>query len=324
MKINSIVDALNLLIVFGSSLTFTKQSRNYYWYQIYFLYLVRYLSKVLHMVSSLINIKIAIDRFIYLKNKRLTMPVLVKNCDKYSKNIIGHILAFFAFSTVYNIPNLIIFKIAKNENETSSEETFSNITEYKIELIDPIRKNEKIKVFFQSLQCIFTVTILLIMIIISTLTYKIINKNYKDYIEDSTELRKQMRLSIKRKTDPESNNNSSNNHSANDAEEVEELEESKVSHKLKRIGEKTSMLVLWVSVLFILNELVAAMGYIMLLTNLRKRYINIIYFSIGIAVLATYVTTCNINMFLYKKYNKTFAIKFQKIMFCKKWFYRVK
>jgi ABC-type multidrug transport system fused ATPase/permease subunit len=275
------------------------------------------------MVSSLINIKIAIDRFIYLKNKRLTMHVLAKNSDRYSKNIIGYILAFIAFSAIYNIPNLIIFKIVKNGNETSLEET--NVTEYKIEIIDSLKKNEGIKAFFQSLQCIFTVTILLIMIVISTLTYKIINKNYKDYLEDSNELRKQMRLSIKRKTDAESNNNSSNNHSTNDAEEVEELEEeSKVSHKLKRIGEKTSMLVLWVSVLFIMNELVAAMGYIMFLTNLHKRYYNIIYFSFGIAILAMYVTTCNLNMFLYKKYNKTFAIKFKKIIFCKKWFYRVK
>jgi hypothetical protein len=275
------------------------------------------------MVSSLINIKIAIDRFIYLKNKRLTMHVLAKNSDRYSKNIIGYILAFIAFSAIYNIPNLIIFKIVKNGNETSLEET--NVTEYKIEIIDSLKKNEGIKAFFQSLQCIFTVTILLIMIVTSTLTYKIINKNYKDYLEDSNELRKQMRLSIKRKTDAESNNNSSNNHSTNDAEEVEELEEeSKVSHKLKRIGEKTSMLVLWVSVLFIMNELVAAMGYIMFLTNLHKRYYNIIYFSFGIAILAMYVTTCNLNMFLYKKYNKTFAIKFKKIIFCKKWFYRVK
>jgi hypothetical protein len=277
------------------------------------------------MVSSLINIKIAIDRFIYLKNKRLTMRVLAKNSDRYSKNIIGYILAFIAFSAIYNIPNLIIFKIVKNGNETSLEDASSNVTEYKIEIIDSLKKNEGIKAFFQSLQCIFTVTILIIMIVISTLTYKIINKNYQDYLEDSNELRKQVRLSIKRKTDAESNNNSSNNHSANDAEELEELEEeSKVSYKLKRIGEKTSMLVLWVSVLFIMNELVAAMGYIMFLTNLRKRYYNIIYFSFGIAILAMYVTTCNLNMFLYKKYNKTFAIKFKKIIFCKKWFYRVK
>ena len=317
---------MNLFIVSGASLIFSPTIRHHFWYQVYFLYVVRYLSKVLHVVSSLIGIKIVMDRFIYLKKKRITMPVLIKNCEKYGNNIKAHILIFFAFSSIYNIPNLVIFIITKKGNETNLV-SFSNTTEYGI----GVRKSiENFKIIFHTLQCMITITSLLLMITISTLTHKIINKNYKDYLKDSNELRKQIRMSIRkienRESKDQQEHQNSSNYSANEGEEDDDEEEEgevQVSHKLKRIGEKTSMLVLWVSVLFIINELVAAMGAIMYIIDLPIRYKNLTYIRIGIAILTIYVTTCTPNIFLYKKYNKTFALKFEKLIFCKQILYRM-
>ena len=165
------------------------------------------------------------------------------------------------------------------------------------------------------------------MIIISTLTYKKIHKKYEDFVKESIQLRKNLNTSSNNKTseaDAEENItetkdgvvesqhlSSSNNTNNNNSEVVG-------NPKLKRIGEKTSMLVLWVSFFFICNELVAALGAVLIITNAKSRYSEFMYSCSCTIILIAYVTSCTINIFLYKRFNKTFALKFKKILFCRR------
>jgi hypothetical protein len=317
LKINSIIDGLHLFVITPSSLVFSKQYRDYYLTQFYFRYIILYVSRVLNTVSSFINIKIAIDRYIYLNKKSVPIPGLKKH-GEHNNKIKINILLFFIFAFTYSIPNLIFYEV-KLKNVTLS---FSNKTEevYKTEMVDLLKMNKYLKIILHVFQVLLTCSNLFVMIIISTLTYRIIHKKYEDFVKESLQLRKNLNTSSNNKT------------SEGDAEEnvteakdgvVAESQHLSSSHvvtnpKLKRIGEKTSMLVLWVSFFFIANELVAALGAILIITNAKSRYSEFMYSFACMIILITYVTSCTINIFLYKKFNKTFALKFKKILLCRR------
>ena len=76
LKMNSIVDTVILIIISGASFlfsdfTFDESSFVYsYWYKIYHLYFGLFLGKTLNTLSSGINLKMAFDRLVLLKNQK--------------------------------------------------------------------------------------------------------------------------------------------------------------------------------------------------------------------------------------------------------------
>jgi hypothetical protein len=317
LKINSIIDALHLFVITPSSLVFSKQYRDYYLIQFYFRYIILYVSRVLNTVSSFINIKIAIDRYIYLNKKSVPIPGLTKH-GEHNNKIKINILLFFIFAFAYSIPNLIFYEV-KLTNVTLS---FSNKTKevYKTEIVDLLKINKYLKIILHVFQVLLTCSNLFVMIIISTLTYRIIHKKYEDFVKESMQLRKNLNTSSNNKTSEGDVEENVTETKDGVAVESQHLSSSHVvtNPKLKRIGEKTSMLVLWVSFFFIANELVAALGAILIITNAKSRYSEFMYSFACMIILITYVTSCTINIFLYKKFNKTFALKFKKILLCRR------
>ena len=247
LKVNSIVDAVHLLIITPSSLVFSRQYRDYYLIQLYFKYAILYVSKALNTASSLINIKIAVDRYIYLKKKRVPLLALTKNAEFGSKNKIN-IIIFFIFAFTYSIPNLIFYEVKKKNSTYNTIDNFTVISIYKTELCDFVKnsKHRYLKILLHALQFLITFSNLFIMIIISTLTYRMIHKKYENFVKDSIELRKNLNTSSTYRTsdgDIEEYGSEFKNLSTKSNCEVG-------NKKLKRIGEKTSMLVLWVSFFF--------------------------------------------------------------------------
>ena len=285
LKINSIIDAVNLAIASASTLVLNLEYRRSYIYQIYYFYIVLFLSRVLNLVSSLINIKIAIDRFIFLKKQK---PSTFKIIKKSSKNINFHIALFFVFAIAYNFPNLVFFEIIVIRNDFLSTTTTTTTTtirsnqsiEYNIIIGDSSPAKRTISKILFLLQYAITFINLFLMVIITALTYKIIRKKYKNY---------SIQLKI----------------------ESNDLIRSKLNRRMKRTGEKTSILVLWASVIFIVNELVTALGSIM---HIGLKKMSPLVNATAIFVTTVYVTTCTVNILLYGRFNHTFAIKFKKIL----------
>ena len=288
---------MNLVITSASTVIYSPRYSFFYLYQFYYLYFCLYFSKVLDSVSSFINIKIAIDRYIYLKKKKVVFASYLNKTDSKNTKIIKiYIISFFMLSFIYFLPNLIFFKISPSNFNTKNFTVVSRDYRYKIVLRDFVSNNKYLSIALQGLHCFKNLTSLILMTVVNALTYTSINRRYKDYLSSSL---------VGQLLHPTSRNGLKKNLVLN--------------HKLKRIGEKTSLIVLWASLLFIINELVTGTGFVMFIfqSYYKKTVYNYILVGTAIIISITYVTTCSFNMFIYKKFNKTFSLKFQKIIFRK-------
>ncbi len=284
-----------MLLTSASTLIYSHKYNYFYTYQFYYLYICLYLSKVLDSVSSLINIKIAIDRYNFLKKKRVVFASVLNKTDaKDTKTISIYMFLFFIFSFIYFLPNLMIFEVKPCYlNKTN----FTAGDQYKIVMRNFVSKSRYLTIVLQGLQLFKNLISLILMIVINILTYRSITEKYRDYLKNS-----QLGQLLK---------SVSTTHGLK--------KNLLINHKLKRIGEKTSLIVVWVSLVFIINEVVTGIGFVMFIfySYYKNQVYNSIMMGTAMIISMTYVTTCSLNIFIYKKFNKTFSLKLQKIIFRK-------
>ena len=151
-----------------------------YAFQTYSLYVVLYLTRVLSMISTLINIKILINKYIFFKDS------VLKN--KYQDAIKGYLIMFTVFSLIFYLPNLIFNKIY-NVRDLAH---FKELTPF---LIDNSIKSDSYIIFFNEfvqkhkeikLILFLTQNFSTIIVLIMTITFNVlIYKHYKSRLQNT-------------------------------------------------------------------------------------------------------------------------------------------
>ncbi len=298
LKINSIIDSFNLLILCASSLELSVNNFDYfytYWYKCYQIYIVLYLSRVLNMMSSLINIQIAINRYILSKKHKF------KRILEDRTRIKANMFAFFIFSAIYHIPNLLFNKIVANNNVDVNSTQVKNESEYTIQLSETVKKRLSLEILLCVLPYLMTFSNFSLMITLSILTHKNHRRDYNRLLSGSIYSWEKIVLYKKSK----------------DFYLGYKVNSTGSYKKANRSEHKTSMMVLWITIIFIINELVAAVGCISRIF-IKDISLKLVINSVSIFVTVSYITSCTLNTFLYHKFSKEFAIKLKKVLFCRK------
>jgi hypothetical protein len=175
---NSIVDGILFILNIFLSQSLCKRDPNFiltYRFQIFELYFIFYLQKVVETISTIIKIQIATDRYLIIKNgfwskikikKRLISIVI------FSTLIHSYYLFFVKVRKVYKLNNeTYTFSELKNSNET----TFFYVSF----LTETARSSKLIQLILIFGHYILSLTFLALMITFSTLLYFNFKKSQK-------------------------------------------------------------------------------------------------------------------------------------------------
>jgi hypothetical protein len=180
LSISAIVDSTQFFIHFLITQSFCLNDPNLvfkYSYQLYQLYVRSYLSRVVTMISSLINIQIAVDRYYIIKN------------GYNLKSIKGRLLLFVVFSLIFYSPNLLLIKIYELDN-VSIDYNFSIYNEYYGDVLTKYyvsfftefaQSRQELKIGVLVLQYLGTMIYLAVMITFNVLIFKDFKKSQKIY-----------------------------------------------------------------------------------------------------------------------------------------------
>ena len=179
---NSIVDSIffALSIFANQSLCSNKQSIIFdYWHRFNELYFRIYLLRVFNMLSSLINLKIAYDRYKAFKSSKKMSLFINKKDWSVTRDIVIMIFA----SVVFYTPNIIFNKINKIEissllklNETSNNTCIENMLKCSPHTPNifflSFKIQKEIEITISSLQICAIILCLAFMITLNILIYK--------------------------------------------------------------------------------------------------------------------------------------------------------
>ena len=280
LKVTVIIDAINLIITSGSSLTLSQSFKSYYWIQFYYLYVVLYFSKVLQTTNSFVKIKLSADRVAYLRKRSKDLILLDRSRNKKVKI---HVFVFFVFAAVLQSPSLIAYEVR-----------FSNGTS-KIQLRDFIKNNPAL---MHILEYTIPIVNLIIMLDICIRMYKVLYFYSQYDLKESIELKKITKTTSKKVI--------------NDVDDNEKLV-IKVEDEFEAFDEKTNILVLWFIILFIVNQAVSLGGSIFSLINNELQHADLFNSSVYMASLTIYLTSCCINVLLFKTYNRAFGLQLKRL-----------
>jgi hypothetical protein len=250
---NSIINAVYFFSIIASAYSLCSINLHQtfyvfqYWYILYQLYIVFYLTRVLGMISSLVNIQIAIYRCKISKN------INVKN--KFNKPIKRNMMYFVLISAIFYIPNIMFNKIYKIE-PTFPINTTNTPIESKYSLFDLsfsyymnfsviAERHKQIKLVIVVLQIIATAIYLFIMITTNKNIYnnsKVSSGKKADFILTYVGLTrvKSFRIAV----DEE------------DIGKISCFQKIKIKHKENH----TKIMVIWITFEFIVDQILLAIG----------------------------------------------------------------
>lgn len=326
---NSIFDALFLATLIMAPVTqchtLCKGWLNDYFLKLYKKYGALYVCRALDLVSSLINVAIVIDRYLTISKKKF----------KHEKFIFVIVMfGFNVFSFILFIPNSMYHDIIKvNQtiidafNNTCYEESF-------ITKESELSKNVKLKYFFFTLQ--YSVSLIGLLIVATfnvLLLYRLkkqINRNnqiIKYSICANQEFKSELDLLkvFKNKASRSSISRSSQMHLSNSEKPKNDtitsdecirtpMIVSRVAKIQKKsnsnIEKQATMLVFWISVLFIINQIAIQ---VINTAIVGMKFVSIEYNSIVILYHICAFCFHGANIVIYYFYNQEFAIKLRKI-----------
>jgi hypothetical protein len=289
LKINSIIDASNLLVIIGlpflfSDLVFDNLAFvHLFWFQFYHYYILLYVSRVLNSFSSFINLRIAFNRLIILRDQQSNCKVKIQKM----KHVKRYLALFLIVSAILHIPNLFLlqFKMKKNtmyENKIN----FLNVTQtnhihYEIKFNETARKNKILITLLYVLQYSIHFFNLLTMISISCLTISWIRKSCDQLFNQLTSVRR-------------------NNYNENKNNLARTIENDRLFNRLKKMENQTNKMILYMSAIYIINEFVVTVSSI-IAVSIRGKQRSLKTNWILIISLTTYISNCSFNIFLYLK-----------------------
>ena len=295
LRINSIACAVNLFI-----LSVVNLDINYFWYKFYQFYLITYISRILNLYCSVVNIQISINRYVFLKNKVVNLNSRHNNGSKNNRKFLSFQVVFVLVIFFLYSPYLFLFEInnvESSKNDGSSfinyykEKKTPNSSNYFIAMSQFGMENYHLIILLSCFQIVIHIMNLSIMVTFSVLTIVQIRKNYK-LINSRTNS-----IGITEST-TSTNCNSDNS----------------FSRKIKKKEYKTTKLVLYFSFLFIINEFSAA--FLSIIETHNRVYTSTDFGNIILLfTLLVYVLTNSSGIFIYKSLNKSFN-KRLKELFC--------
>ena len=181
----SIIDSIIFIIFMIQTHLLCKRSANIiltYWYQFYYLFVKYYILRVFMMLSSILKIQIAINRYLI-------------TTDKYNNTQFKtRIVFFFLFSLLFYLPNIVTNKIYKIQvygndsyeivsNEHNEDMLFNNYTSepylYTVYLTEFVNDRKEIKFSLVLLQNIFSIVFSITVILLNIQIYRNYTKSRK-------------------------------------------------------------------------------------------------------------------------------------------------
>ena len=287
LKMNSIVDTI--ILIFSSGITFLFSDLIYdytsflysYWYKVYHLYYVLLIGKVMNTLSSCINIKMSLDRFMSLKEQQSSLRTRIES----PRNLKRYMVIFSVFSVVLHSPNVLLFQI--------KQKTFLNanvslaVDYYDLELSEMALKSQILVPILYMLHIAVNVLNLILMVFLSLLTIVYIRRNCDKLFYELGLI-------------------AMNKH-------IKSFENDRIITRLKKLESKTNKMILYMSAIFIINELMVSIGYVSEFINRSTNNINFTTQWICIIVTSTYITNFSCNTFLYLKYSEPFLKNFKNL-----------
>ena len=238
-----------------------------------------YLIGVIRLISSLVNIQIAIDRYF------ITFRGFNSN-----KKIKGRVLVFVLVSLIFFLPNLIfnkIYKVEKTDNNTynivsndANATLTSNSTHfYIVSLTENALNNKNIQIALVILEYSITFINALIMIVMNVLIYKSFKKSQK-LIGFIIRERKSKKTQTNSNGAIEERFNNNNNNESN----------------------RLTTMVVWISCVFMLDQILAAFTITFSFFFGRRSFIHLT--SIAIFFFFRSIFSLSNAVFYYKFYHK--------------------
>lgn len=172
---NSIIDAIlmlggSILLIINSMLL--NEYYDVYWLKIFHFYVIYYLLRVCFTISSLISIKIAFDRCLFISTQQ----------KKHYFHII--MFSFVLFSFVFDIPHILLTELKQinfqKNNETTYNETLSaQQNGFLLGLNDSVIKNQFLMVFYLFIQYAPNVVSSILIVVLNTTLILKIRGNFK-------------------------------------------------------------------------------------------------------------------------------------------------
>ena len=177
---NSLVDSIVFLLYVFQTHPLCNRNANFiftYWYQIYVLFIRLYLLRVMTMVSSLINIKIAIDRY-YLTTSGVTKKTIKEN-----------LAGFIVCSLVFYLPNIFFNKIYEVDSKLINNETTNSTAThyfYIVYFTETYQKQKAVKIILPLYQTAMIFIYLVVMFVLNVLIYKKYRESRKMVIQNNS------------------------------------------------------------------------------------------------------------------------------------------
>jgi hypothetical protein len=278
LKLNSIIDALSILTILFLPLTECQDLcsglwNSNYWLIIYRLYMNHYLTRLLRTISSILSVTIAWNRY--------------KTMNQYK--IYGNYFYFTLFlnclfSSIIHLPNLFFNQVVLREQSTQQNETYV----IKVVKIDQLNNLLITQFLFITIIFIFTVVI---NIKLALIIKSQINAKFKS-IKSNKQMKK-CRDSSYTSVSVQIKSNTSKINTYNI-----------IFAKTKVKEFETSLLIFWISVVFIIHQVLQIVCGIALIFVDRDVEKNVLIF---IVLYILIVTVHSFNFFIYYKFNRAFS-----------------
>jgi hypothetical protein len=270
LKINSIIDSIVLSI-----LTISYLGIKSYWYKLYQFYLILYVSRILNLYSSILNIQVIIYRYFFLKSNLFSLNrVYLKKKVMINKKFIVNQIAFILLISGFYSPYLFLFQVIETVNNSTDNSQKPNETTFGIQM-SKIGKNHNYLVTVLSVaQTIIHILNLVLMLVFSVLLV--------------SELR-----------------NKSENVGS---EEIDCKNSVNILLKIKEKQKNTTKMVIYTSVVFCFEEISA------LICTIMDTYTRVFPNSTSVSKLIfifafIHVLSKTVNIFIYKNLNPKFRLK---------------
>ena len=244
-----------------------------------------FIGRVLITFSSWLNIKIAYNRLISLRDQQMKFKTKVEN----SRQIKIYSMLFCLFSIVFHSPNLFLFLISQKQlmkNETST----NTVCYYEIEFNENANKN--LTLFIYGLQFAIVFSNLILIVVCSIMTILCIRKKCDKLINE-------LMMPIMDKV-------------RSQKAVIKKIETNRILGRIKHLESQTNKMILYMSVIFIINECVTLIGSIFEF-YLRNSNLSFLKKFILIFMIFVYVSNCSANTFVYLKYSKAFKNNFKNL-----------
>ena len=286
LKANSITDTILFIVLISVAHISCKKNPKIilsYWFQWYDLLIRIYLIRVICLISTLINIKIAFQRY-----KSFKISSNLSTLRDQSGNIKKSIILFVFFSMVFYSPNLFYYYVHEIKNITSINQTQNSQMEtYALMLNSYSKRHTILRIIFSISESICSLGCLVFMIILNVLIKKHFCKsnghdfNFKVIYFNGKQVKLNSDLEI------------GDSNSASDLR----------NYEIRNRSNQITKMVIWISTTFIFQQI------LIITTNIIKVFIDRtseIHFRIMAIVLFLYAACQLSNSIFYYLYYKQY------------------